>query len=244
MCTWAHTQNQAAPIERDLEQIDSLLSQVKAKLKNLKFNQVSGDTEAGPYTVAPISSELLSSQGKALLKASGTAFITSGAGLTFSTSHPFNMNYIHWHKPWGFKVSGGIILLRDEYMPDRTWELNASLLRSIHSFNFFKSSDLFFHLYGLSSLGFNWKKVSGFNNQSRDVLYSTPDFQTQLIAGAGTEITLAGLGGVRLAPELGYKASYYISRYQDSPQWLGLDKPEGDFALQVHFAFNMYFYFR
>jgi hypothetical protein len=69
--------------------------------------------------------------------------------------------------------------------------------------------------------------------------------------GAGTELSLPFLGGLRVSPEIGYKADHFFSRYQNSKSWKDQDSrgagdgpPESDFSLKFHYGAIISFYFK
>jgi hypothetical protein len=239
-----------------LDKLQGLLREAQSQLDSLRRELASVGEDVSPHRDSaipsgPIAGELLSARQKKLLAATRTPYRLTSAGYTYNPNLPLGMNIQHWFGPWGSKLDAGAILGESE----RLAGVNASLLRSLHRFSIFGGLET--HLYALTGLGISWHRESFWYlsyppGPSPRGWYDKPDIAGHWQIGAGTELGVGWLGGLRLAPEIGLQASQYWSRYQDSESWKAQkslnpnfdSRPESDFALDFYYAFHLNFYFR
>jgi hypothetical protein len=227
----------SSPASR-LDRIQNFLNQANIELDSLKKDMAARNREPvfSDTGTKPIFGELITQTQRKLARATITPHHKTSAGYSFNPNLGMGMNLINWFGDWGAKLDAGIMLMGG----DRRGGVNASLLRSLHRFSMIDGS-LETHLYAFTGLGVFWAELN--NGYGPVSWYSSPDLIGLWQLGAGTELSLLALGGVRFVPEVGLQASRYLSRYQDSPGYT-FGKPKSDFALDPYFAFHINFYFR
>lgn len=201
----------------------------------------------------PILGELLTPREKALAAAAGTPFQRLAVGYSFDPLMPLGLHYLAWGGKWGISLAGTARLSHSE----RQAGGEAILMRGLHRFALFQGLQT--HLYAFAGPGLYWRRmeiIPGFAGMppfpaGSRAWYGTPDIPLRFRLGARSELGLMTLGGVRGAPEIGFQAIRYLSRYQDSETWdrqsrsdPGFEeKPRSDFALGLFLAFHLSFYF-
>jgi hypothetical protein len=262
-----------------MEQLEKHLLEMKETLQELKeaapdtVKEVKEDTSAQEQV--PLAAELLRPERKKLVEAAKPVFRTRAVGYALHVQMFSGMNYFQWLGKWGVRaVCGGLYgtILGDL---EKTFKLGIGGMRSIHTFDLFKTRD-FFHLYATAGMGMEWQwenftfyrgvnYIDSFYYMEPvpvdSGFFDVPDFQVSGFAGFGTEILF--LDGMRLVPEIGYRLSYYISRYQDSDKWkkshnlsktdnqyignnddnIWEERPKSDLSLDLFFGINILFYF-
>lgn len=229
-----------------LDRVQGLLYQAHVELDSLKRDMAAqAKTPAvritNDATDKPILTELLTEQQKTLYRASGSPWRKTAVGYSFNPNLGMGMDVINWFDDWGAKVDAGLNITSDS----REAGLNASLLRSLNRFTMIDAG-LETHLYAFTGLGVTWEKVGG---GYPNYWYEKPDLVGRWQLGAGVEISLLGIGGIKFVPEVGIQVSKYLSRFQDSPTWLSqytlpAELPKSDVSLDPYFAFHLNFYFR
>jgi hypothetical protein len=270
ICTlfWAAQVN-AKPPQKDslqirMDNIELLLDKLQAEIDALKkaISQAplepSRDSAAPPgdSLSEPLATELMSSRQKALYRAAETPHKNIAAGISSSPYLPFAFDLVHWFDKWGYKIELGA--LWQEGVHESVFGARVFALRSLHTFNLFGTDKMAFHLYGFGGAGLNSSAETYWpgggtpsTSTGPEQEYEKSDISSEILAGAGVEISIPFIGGVRLSPEVGYKASYFFSRYQDSQAWKDQtpgqreeERPDSDFSLNLHFTGNLYFYFK
>ena len=233
--------------------IEALLEELQAEMKVLKkqleaakpqLEVVGSDSAVASRSQAM--EDLLTERQKKIISAGGSPLHTSAVGLSTGPFMTLAFSYVYWWHPWGFKALAGSRL--EEAEQEFNTLAGFYLLRSFHSFSLLDIENLF-HLYGYGGSGFHWQKEQ-YEDVFPEKVYENPDVSAEILLGVGTEISIPLLGGVRITPEIGYKAEFFFSRYQNSDDWKatkeihGEDRPESDFSLVLNFNFDFYFYFK
>ena len=252
-------------ISLHLDRIRGLVGKIGRELDSLE-QAVSSHQEAKPFPAVnqaemsqesskPILGELLSEKEKKLAAAATTPFQRCAIGYSFDPNLSIGMHYLQWKGQWGIKAAASGRFNES----NRQVGVDLAFLRGLHRFSLFEGLQT--HLYAFAGAGAFWHRVpynlyfGGFSPGAPPNLrswYETADIPIRLQLGAGTELGLLAIGGVRAAPEIGFQAAHHITRFQDSKSWETQsrmfpgyqERPKSDFSLDAYFAFHLSFYFR
>ncbi|MFH1760980.1 MAG: hypothetical protein ABIA63_07750 [bacterium] len=254
-----------------LNRLEQLIMEINESVKELKDSAHSDSNGILPkplHTVRsadsidkkpsePIAIQLLRPERKVLIQSMSSIFKTTAFGYSINNTLPSGMSFYHWFNKWGVKSILGIYY--GSLFGDKTSSLQFAVsgLRSIHTFDLFNKEE-FFHLYSVAGTGLEWERkyysystYAGIDSGSYDV----PNLQIECFIGFGTEILF--FDGTKIAPEIGYRFTYYAKRYQDSKLWpsnndksedyygsdLG-ERPKSNYSLDLYLGINLNFYFR
>lgn len=223
-----------------LNRIQSLLGAAQAELDSLQkeANPSTALPSIAPERSEPMAEDLLTEKQKKIARATRTSYRRSAAGYVFNPDFQ-GMDLIQWWEDWGSKLDATVHVTR--YAP-RNAGVNLSALRSLNRFSFLDGA-IETHLYAFTGMGFYWERFQDMYGG----WYTTPNVIGHWQLGAGTELSLGFLGGVKFSPEVGLQASDYLKRYEDSQEWSvqnPFPRPRSDFSLDVYYAFHFNFYFR
>lgn len=226
----------SAPSER-IGRIERLLDEVRVELDSLR-NAVRAEEARAAASMADAP---VSHRQRLLDRATRTEYHAVSAGYSFSPALPFALNVQAWKGRWGGRLEGGVLAT------DET-RLAGAAATGLFRISRYDALDIMeTSLYGLAGVGTGWERVQ-WSSHLDEPWYETPDRFVFARLGVGTELRFYGLGGVRFAPETGFQARSYGSRYQHSASYAIAhspdDVPESDFELGPFFAFHVNFYFR
>lgn len=246
-----------------IERMRGMAAALTAELDSLQRDLAGRKPEATAETSnvqvtqgKPLIGELLTDRERKLAEAATVPFFKTAVGYTFDPVTTVGMHAVTWSGHWGLRASGTARFNGDT----RLAGADVMLLRGLHRFSLFEGLQT--HLYAFAGAGIFWRR-----KPFQDVFpgiappgppppqrawYETPDIPLRAEVGAGTELNLFSLGGLRATPEIGFQAADFLSRYQDSESWKAqkrdvpgfADRPKSDVSLDAYAAFHLSFYFR
>lgn len=236
-------------------ELDTLEQAVRIRAGAGRDSAVPGTPDsAAPAGIArrPLAADLLTGRARTLAEAAATTMETAALGYTLDPLPGIGMHFHRWGKAWGFRAAASARF----HETARSGGADLQAMRVLHRFSLFGA--LHTRLYALAGLGALWRRepyspYSGPPGPTRTdrAWHGTADLPVRAVLGAGSEIGLLSLGGIRMAPEIGFQAAQYLQRYQDSPSWReggmafpGEARPKSDFALQPYLALQVSIYLR